>query len=311
MAGYFNLFFDSKLEAQGGNPTSIKKSLAKLIEFKETYDLCDIWRVRNTKSKRFTFTQKHFSGFIQRRLDYILISNTLQEFVTMTDILTPISTNHCPVLFSLSKENFTIRGIGLWKFNSSLTKDQNYKTEIKKLIRNFSNENEFLSNRQLKGELLKYEVRKFTIKYTKHVAKEKRQLRTNLENQLKKLEEKLDEDNLSKYDSVKNELDEIYDHIAEGIRIRSKCDWYEYGEKLTNFFWNLEKQQGSQNTIKKLVIDDKEITEQTHILEHIREFYKTLFKTREQKTKIEMENFFSDVDILELSEYQVKLCEEN
>ena len=229
----------------------------------------------------------------------------------MTDILTPISTNHCPVLFSLSKENFTIRGIGLWKFNSSLTKDQNYKTEIKKLIRNFSNENEFLSNRQLKGELLKYEVRKFTIKYTKHVAKEKRQLRTNLENQLKKLEEKLDEDNLSKYDSVKNELDEMYDHIAEGIRIRSKCDWYEYGEKLTNFFWNLEKQQGSQNTIKKLVIDDKEITEQTHILEHIREFYKTLFKTREQKTKIEMENFFSDVDILELSEYQVKLCEEN
>ena len=67
----------------------------------------------------------------------ILISNTLQEFVTMTDILTPISTNHCPVLFSLSKENFTIRGKGLWKFNSSLTKDQNYMIEIKKPIRNF------------------------------------------------------------------------------------------------------------------------------------------------------------------------------
>ena len=74
---------------------------------------------------------------------------------------------------------------------------------------------------------------------------------------------------------------------------------------------NLEKQRGSQNTIKKLVIDDKEITEQTHILEHIREFYETLFKTREQKTKIEMEKFFSDVDIPKLSENQVKLCEEN
>ena len=44
-------------------------SKVKLIEFKETYDLCDIWRIRNTKSKRFTFTQKHSSGFIQRRLD--------------------------------------------------------------------------------------------------------------------------------------------------------------------------------------------------------------------------------------------------
>ena len=126
----------------------------------------------------------------------------------------------------------------------------------------------------------------------KHVAKEKRQLRTNLENQLKKLEGKLDEDNLRKYDSGKNELSEIYDHITEGTRIRSKCDWYEHNEKSTIFFLNLEKQQGSQNTIKKLVVDDKEITEQTQILEHIREFYGTLFKTREQKTEIEIENFF-------------------
>ena len=98
MAGAFNLFFNSKLEAQGGNPTFKKISLAKLIDFKETYDLCDIWRVGNTRFKRFTFTQKHSLGFIQRRFDYILISNTLQEFGTMTDILTPISTDHSPVL---------------------------------------------------------------------------------------------------------------------------------------------------------------------------------------------------------------------
>ena len=110
------------------NPTLKKKSLDKLIEFKETCDLCDIWRVRNMKSKRFTFTQKHSSVFIQRTLDLIL--NHLQEFVTMTDILTPISTDHSLVLFSLSKEKVTIRGTGLWRFNSSLTKHQNYKTEI-------------------------------------------------------------------------------------------------------------------------------------------------------------------------------------
>ena len=77
MAGDFNLLFNSKFLAQGGNPTLKKKFLAKLIEFKETYDLCNIQRVRNTKSKRFIFRQKHFLGFIQRRLDYILISKTL------------------------------------------------------------------------------------------------------------------------------------------------------------------------------------------------------------------------------------------
>ena len=64
------------------------------------------------------------------------------------------------------------------------------------------------------------------------------------------------------------------------------------------FFLNLEKQRGSQNTIKTLVVEDKEITDQTHFLEHIGEFYETLFKPREQKTAIEMKIFFSNVDIL-------------
>ena len=82
----------------------------------------------------------------------------------MTEILTPISADHSPVLFSLSKEKTTLRSKGFWKFNSSLIKDQNYISEIKKLIRNFSNENESLFNRQLNLELLKYEVRKLTVK---------------------------------------------------------------------------------------------------------------------------------------------------
>ena len=77
------------------------------------------------------------------------------------------------------------------------------------------------------------------------------------------------------------------------------------------FFLNLEKQRGSQNAIKKLVVDDKEITDETHILEHLREFYKTLFKTWEQKTAIEMEKNFSDVGIPKLPENQAKLCDED
>ena len=120
----FNLLFNSKLDAQGGNPTMKKKSLAKLIELKESYDLCNIWRIRNKKSSQCTFTEQHSSGFIQRRLDYIFISNTLQQLVTRTEILASISTDHCSVILSLSKGNDCLTGKGFWKFNSSVTKDQ-------------------------------------------------------------------------------------------------------------------------------------------------------------------------------------------
>ena len=42
LAGDLNIFFDSKLETKGGKPLLKKKSVAKLLELKEVYDLCDI-----------------------------------------------------------------------------------------------------------------------------------------------------------------------------------------------------------------------------------------------------------------------------
>ena len=47
LAGDFNFFLNSKLDAKRGKPAIKKNSLAKLIQLKESYDLCDIWRIRN------------------------------------------------------------------------------------------------------------------------------------------------------------------------------------------------------------------------------------------------------------------------
>ena len=76
--GDFNLFFAAKLEAQGKKPALKKKLLAELIQIKKI-DLCDIWKIRNPSTKRYTFRQQHSSDYIQRRLDYFFISNIFQE----------------------------------------------------------------------------------------------------------------------------------------------------------------------------------------------------------------------------------------
>ena len=69
------------LKAMGGKPILKEKSVARMVELKEEYDLCDIWRIRNLLEKSFTFLQNHSSGILNCRLDYILISNKLQEFL--------------------------------------------------------------------------------------------------------------------------------------------------------------------------------------------------------------------------------------
>ena len=99
----FNFIFDTSLESYGGKPTLKKKYIAKFIELKEKFDLCDIWRIRNPKTKRFTFLQKHVSVLIQRRLDHIYISNSMQVSVKNTDGLVSLLTDHSPITFHVLK----------------------------------------------------------------------------------------------------------------------------------------------------------------------------------------------------------------
>ena len=73
LAGDFNIFCNASLDAKGGAPILKSRSINKPIELNETLDLCDLRRIRNLKNCKYTFRQKHLSGIMQRRLDYIFI----------------------------------------------------------------------------------------------------------------------------------------------------------------------------------------------------------------------------------------------
>ena len=61
---------------------------------------------------------------------------------------------------------------------------------------------------------------------------------------------------------------------AEGSIVRSRAQWHESGEKSTAYFFNLEKQNFTKKSICKLMVDNKEVTDQTKILNEIQAFYK-------------------------------------
>ena len=259
LGGDFNVIFDISLESLGGNPCLKKKSIAKLIQIKEKFDLCDIWRIRNPKIKRFTFRQQHISGFIQRRLDYFFLSNLLQESVNKTDILAAFSTDHSPLLFSLKLRTDENRGKGLWKFNNSLSMNSDFQTKMKFHIKSTLEtlEIEGIRDPQVRWEFLKYEIRKFSIEFSKLQAQNTKKEKMFLENKLKKLENNTNCMENLEYIDCRNKLDKIYEQKINGIRIRSKCDWYEHGEKSSKFFLNLEKTRSTQSTIRNIIKNKK------------------------------------------------------
>ena len=91
--------------------------------------------------------------------------------------------------------------------------------------------------------------------------------------------------NSVEYINYKNQLEEIYDDIAEGIKVRSKCQWYEEGEKSTRFFLNIEKTKATEGTVKKLDINNKEIDNPVEINKELERFFENLFKRKLRKTK--------------------------
>ena len=301
LAGDFNFYFDKTLEATGGNPETKTQSIAKFLSMKEKYDLCDIWRIRNENKKRYTFRQRHYTGFLQRRLDYIFISNHLQPNVKKSDINTAIATDHSPVSMSLCLDVLTQKGAGFWKFNSSLIKDALYKTGLIDLIRTFIT-NTSLENKQVKWELLKYEVKKFTIAYSKKAAKQKRMQKDILEKKLESLRNLNVSPENEDYKVAQEALEEIYEDIAIGIRIRSKCDWYELGEKSTKFFLNLEKKNAKTSTITTLTDDNKITNNQKEILDDIGLYYKNLFKNNNKTTIDSTKTFLQQLETPRLTE---------
>ena len=70
---------------------------------------------------------------------------------------------------------------------------------------------------------------------------------------------------LEEYNKWKNKHEEIYDNIPEGVKVRSKITWYEDEEKSSNSFLNLEKTKAIQGIIKKLEIENKEISDPNEI----------------------------------------------
>ena len=80
--------------------------------------------------------------------------------------------------------------------------------------------------------------------------------------------------NSVEYINCKNQFDEIYDDIVEGIKVRNKYQWYEEGEKSTKFFLNLEKTKAVQGIVK---------------------FFEKLFRKRIRKTKHAYNEFLRDL----------------
>ena len=97
--GNFNMIFDTYLDADGGSPAIKFKSAAKLLSMMSDNDLCDIFRIRNPETRRYTWRWK--TPFEQRRVDFFLVSDSIQENVHFVNIIPSVGSDHSAIKIKL------------------------------------------------------------------------------------------------------------------------------------------------------------------------------------------------------------------
>ena len=63
---------------------------------------------------------------VHRRLCYWLISDCMQDFIELTDIVPSIKSDHSVITLQINRLQDKVRGLSHWMFNSSLLEDNNY-----------------------------------------------------------------------------------------------------------------------------------------------------------------------------------------
>ena len=269
-----------------------------LNSFLEINNMVDPWRIYNPDKKMFTWHR----GNKRSRLDYFFCSEHLLNVLNDVSILPGIHSDHSLLYFNINSNKVNKRGRGFWKWNSSLVHDTQYVISLKKLIHEKNLEYN-ISDLSLKWELIKLDIRNFTIPYCTRKKKENLQQEKNLNKKYDELFNKVHSNEnvpdmiLNEYNTTKIELENIEKEKSRGIILRSKVRWTEEGEKNTSYFLRLERSNYNNKHIEQLVdSNDEIITEPAKILQMQKDYYQNLYQDKE-------------CDINELNEAEKKLFE--
>ena len=303
----------SALDKEGGNLNYKLEAINAFEQFKTRFSLFDSFRTKNPYKKEFSWEVLNPS-IIRERIDVILVSNALQDYVTETGIIPAHKTcsDHGIPFIKIVGFGVPSRGPGLWKLNNQLLSDQVYVSEMKDQIPKWTAEAEQDLPDNLGGQwgFIKHKIGEFSREYGAKIKKAKALIRQQLELELQNLSKNLTENNKTQYKNLQDKLNEIIENEVKGVILRSLCEDYEKGEKCTKYFFSLEKYKAKQRTLSRLKLPNGSFTSnQTTILKECRVFYKNLYSRNVDVDPASNPEFFSNDEIPKLTPNQKQFCD--
>ena len=281
LIGDFNTALNISVDRKGDVSTSAcdSKSAIQINALMEQYYMCDLWRVRNYGVRRYSWFKPNNIKQASR-IDYAIISEGIVQQIYDLFYHSNIYSDHSAmsVIFQPTQSE---RGPSYWKLNTTLLLDGDYLEQIRTHIAD-----KMVSDKHLhpktRWENLKESIKQESIKFSKKKACEKRIRRADLSLQISDMEETFDTISYEDFQDLQAkrvELESLTEEHIKGVIFRSRCRWYEEGEKNNKYFFNLEQNKYNAKTCTALIDPktDNLITEDSCILQLQQQFYQELY----------------------------------
>lgn len=305
MGGDFNSILNSKLDRSPILIKPLSKTSKEITNLMNEMGLVDVWRFLHPKERDFTFFS-HVHGSYSR-IDYFCIPKADIYKVKECRIEPATISDHNPVIMKINLGLDT--QFRYWRLNVSLLTNTQTKKEIQEALKEY-----FLINDDgnvspsILWDAGKATIRGRIISIGSQLKKQRNLKQQEYENEVKRLEREhkinKKEETLKELKEVKQKLDEILTHKAEGALRYIKRNYYEMGNKASRLLaFQLRKDQASRIVPKIRHPVTKQIeTQPKAIADIFAEYYQQLYKCQDQELKKEkILTFLKPLNLTKLS----------
>ena len=198
--------------------------------------------------------------------------------------------------------------------NTSILTDKIFVQKMKEKLEEWKKEGEEFSDKRVVWDWMKYNVRLFSISYSKELAKTKIETEEQLQRKLQIAQAQFEQNSCEELEKIldecKAELETFYEEKANGWIVRARSRWHEYGEKSTKHFLSLEKRNYTRKHIRKLCLSGIITKNYQKILDSSSEYYKKLYRNKFSVSQSDvLDQFLGNPNIPALSVEDRLSCE--
>ena len=186
-----------------------------------------------------------------------LISNNLEDSVSVTNIIPAIKTDHAAISLDFNISQNYIKGPGYWTVNCSLLDDDNYQREVTaKMLVWVAESRYYLPDHRCIWDWIKYNLRAHVVQISKRKAKAKKIRRTYYKMIL----------------TMQSKRSNVFAHGSDGVNTV---------KRVQNIFSIWRKGTTSKKHVRKLKINGTIATDPFKFLSEEKRFYQVSFLSYE------------------------------